>query len=85
MFVDMENPLGFGDYGQVYKGMLQVNKDTSIPVAVKTVNPCKTDAICFKALLTELKIMTFIGLHQHVIRCLGASTEGIRESMLTRD
>jgi hypothetical protein len=49
-------------------------------VAVKTVDPDQTDVICFKALLTELKVLAHLGSHTNLVSFLGACTTQIRES-----
>lgn len=75
----MDNPLGSGDYGKVYKGLLQPADGTLVTVAVKTVNPESADVICFKALLTELKVWTYLGSHPNLVGLLGACTTEIRD------
>ncbi len=85
--LDKINPLGSGNYGKVYKGYLtrkgeDLLSSPKIPVAVKTVDPATTDVICFKALLTELKVMAYLGSHKNVVELLGASTSGIRDRNL---
>ncbi|OXA52017.1 Vascular endothelial growth factor receptor 1 [Folsomia candida] len=79
---DMDNPLGSGDYGKVYKGLLQPADGTLVTVAVKTVNPESADVICFKALLTELKVWTYLGSHPNLVGLLGACTTEIRDRTL---
>lgn len=74
------NPLGSGDYGKVYKGQLKKTDGSLCTVAVKTVDPDQTDVVCFKALLIELKVLTYLGSHPNLVACLGAQTTQIRES-----
>lgn len=76
--LDKSNPLGSGNYGTVYKGVLSRNGSTVV-VAVKTVDPDNTDVHCFKSLLLELKVMSYLGKHPNVVALLGASTTGIRD------
>lgn len=51
-------------------------------MAVKTVEASRADVVCFKALLAELKVMTYIGRHANIVSLIGACTENIRESRI---
>jgi hypothetical protein len=71
--------LGSGQYGVVFKGSIQ-QKDSEdnieqIPIAVKTVRP-NVPIEYFKALLSELKILAFIGQHARPISKTGSSLLG---------
>ena len=59
------------------RGTMVINNE-EVPVAVKTV---KKDAgvLYFKALLTELKIMAFIGKHPNIVNLIGACTQNLRK------
>ena len=65
--------LGKGEFGIVTKG-----KIGRAPVAIKTVK--KTADIAYlKALLSELKIMCFVGQHDNIVNLIGACTENIHK------
>jgi len=57
----------------VYKGELNNNK----VVAVKTVNNNPTRK-SFNALLTEIKVMIYVGYHPNIVEFLGAVTKNIK-------
>jgi len=91
VWLDLENPLGKGEYGTVYKAVLKKSKTVhenseytpkGTIVAVKTIDPILADVMCFKALLSELKVMTSMGNHKHVVQLIGANTQNIRKSIL---
>jgi len=88
--------LGSGNFGQVLKGHIQVlnNQDGNrvknefnrkwsslciIEVAVKTVKP-NMEVMHFKTLLSEVKIMAYIGKHANIVGLVGACTQNIRKS-----
>ncbi|CAG7816765.1 unnamed protein product [Allacma fusca] len=72
-FTASEEILGIGAYGKVVKGLY----GTSV-VAIKTLKKT-ADVGYLKALLSELKIMSFVGRHSNVVNLLGASTQNIRK------
>jgi serine/threonine protein kinase len=49
-------------------------------VAVKTSKPMDDGIDLFKALLSELKIMTYIGEHENIVNLIGACTQNIQKS-----
>jgi len=67
--------LGQGNYGVVYKGSIE-----GIPggVAFKTLNS-NGSIIELKNLLSEIKIMAFVGEHEHIVNLLGAYTAKIEQ------
>lgn len=71
--------LGCGEYGCVYKVAWNMGNQL-VDVAVKTVDPAMSDINQFKALLTEAKVMMFMGKHENVVNLLGICTDEIRES-----
>ncbi|OXA54394.1 Vascular endothelial growth factor receptor 1 [Folsomia candida] len=74
-------PLGKGAFGTVLKATLK-NKDNpeiTDVVAVKTVNSENCDEICFRALLIEVKILSYIGKHENVVNLIGACTGNLKQ------
>ena len=65
----------------VMKGFVRRNS-VDIPVAVKTIKP-NEDVSNFKILLSELKIMAFIGSHENIVCLVGACSRSIRNSIKT--
>ncbi|CAG7733489.1 unnamed protein product [Allacma fusca] len=68
--------LGKGAFGMVIRG-----KYLEEDVAVKTTLP-HAEVSYFKALLSELKVMAYIGTHANVVRFFGAVTSKIRERIV---
>jgi len=63
--------VGEGAFGKVLKGKLQNEKfPIGVPVAVKVMK----DLNNVEMLLTELKIMIFIGHHENISELIGACT-----------
>ncbi|XP_035705551.1 vascular endothelial growth factor receptor 1 isoform X2 [Folsomia candida] len=81
-FDTSDNILGQGAYGCVYRAQLEKNDGYTTTVAVKMINPEDTDVVYFKALLTEVKIMSCIGKHENIIQLIGATTREIRQRKL---
>lgn len=67
----------------MYRGTFIKEPGLEVVVAVKTFHSALLDASCFKALLTELKVMTYLGHHENVVNLIGAVTSEIlnRNSM----
>ncbi|CAG7721035.1 unnamed protein product [Allacma fusca] len=65
--------LGSGAYGKVVKGRYGV-----MDVAIKTVKKSAAGGY-LKALLSELKIMSYVGRHPNIVNLLGACTQNIRK------
>ncbi|CAG7666341.1 unnamed protein product, partial [Allacma fusca] len=74
--IDKYDILGKGAFGMVIRG-----KYLKEEVAVKTTLP-NAEVSYFKALLSELKVMAYIGSHENVVRFFGASTGRIRERIV---
>lgn len=85
LVLDWGTPLGAGAFGQVIRAkLLKSEGDPFNPgeysvAAVKTVDPT-ADIIYFKALLSELKILSYIGRHEHIVNLLGACTSQLKAS-----
>lgn len=74
-FISIESKfLGDGQFGCVKKG--RVGK---APVAIKTIKK-SADISYMKALLSELKIMCYVGRHDYILSLIGACTENIKNS-----
>ncbi|ODN03810.1 Platelet-derived growth factor receptor beta [Orchesella cincta] len=74
--IDMTTVLGSGAYAIVLRGTVHRRGDQT-RVAVKTAKPMD-DVGYFKALLSELKIMGFIGSHPNIVNLIGAYTKNIQ-------
>lgn len=72
--------LGSGAFGVVQKGFVEMGSRKSV-IAIKTVKSGE-DIDDFRATLLELKIMSTIGHHRHIVKLIAASTDEInnRES-----
>ncbi|OXA57693.1 vascular endothelial growth factor receptor kdr-like [Folsomia candida] len=85
--IDDSNPLGRGAFGLVLKARLF--KEDGDPfcqnqfetVAVKTVDK-DADDVYFRALLSELKILVYIGRHENIVNLIGACTSELKERKL---
>lgn len=76
---DETTVLGTGFFGIVMKGSVVRENGESTTVAVKAVKR-NVGVLYFKALLSELKIMSFIGKHSNIVSLIGACTHNIRKS-----
>ncbi|CAL8118443.1 unnamed protein product [Orchesella dallaii] len=70
--------LGSGQFGFVYRGNMH-NSDKD--VAVKMTRPY-SPPIAVKCLLSEIKILMYVGSHNHVCKLLGACTEEISNGIV---
>jgi len=72
--------LGSGAFGVVQKGFVEMGSRKS-GIEIKTVKSGE-DIDDFRATLLELKIMSTIGHHRHIVKLIAASTDEInnRES-----
>ncbi|CAL8116985.1 unnamed protein product [Orchesella dallaii] len=72
---DIKDVLGSGAYGTVYKGILKGDfEGQTSPVAIKTVDP-SSDKMYFTALLSEVKMMCYVGKHENIVNFIGACTQ----------
>jgi len=70
--------LGEGQFSRVIIGSMKLTKEK---VAVKLAKP-SADVELFKSMLTEVKIMIYVGYHENIIGLMGVCTQGIRRSMI---
>lgn len=66
--------LGSGQFTLVLKGRIV---SQALPAAIKVSKP-SSDVTLFKSLLSEVKIMIYIGHHDNVLKLVGVCTAGIR-------
>jgi hypothetical protein len=72
--------LGSGEYGLVVKGMaILKEEERRTAVAIKTVK-ASAEIGHFKALLSELKILAYLGYNENLVNLCGAWTENIKNS-----
>ncbi|ODN05385.1 Vascular endothelial growth factor receptor 1 [Orchesella cincta] len=81
LHIDASEILGTGNFGQVVKGAIVTGNGSNVEVAVKTVKP-KYDVLYFKTLLTEVKIMAYIGQHVNVVSLVGACTQNLKKRQI---
>lgn len=75
--IDQNAVLGSGAYAIVLRGVLIKKGGERLKVAIKT-SRTMDDISYFKALLSELKIMGFIGTHPNIVNLVGAHTKNIQ-------
>ncbi|CAG7838415.1 unnamed protein product [Allacma fusca] len=73
--IDNDNILGSGAFSVVKKGLAKGKE-----VAVKTVKP-GADKSYLKALLSEIKILIYLGKHDNLIALVGACTSDLRKGI----
>jgi hypothetical protein len=74
--------LGSGEFGIVIKGEALFDGSTNrSPVAIKMVRKT-ADISHFKSLLSELRILAYLGPSQHLAYLRGAWTENIQNSKI---
>jgi len=73
--IDWCNLLGQGAHGVIYKGILT---DNNHPVAIKT---SRFSKIAFKQILSEIKILIYVGKHENILSIFGANTTDLRMGM----
>ncbi|GBP03773.1 Vascular endothelial growth factor receptor 1 [Eumeta japonica] len=76
--------LGSGAYGVVFKAEARgiINAEESTTVAVKMVKKT-ADNMYIKALISELKIMIYLGKHINILNLLGACTKNVAKRELS--
>lgn len=83
VLLEYDQIFGQGEFGIVLKGVVTPNANHSYTAAVKTLK--SHDMNHLRALLSELKIMIYIGYHKNIIRLIGAVTSKLSESMITQN
>ncbi|CAG7827361.1 unnamed protein product [Allacma fusca] len=75
-----DQQLGEGEFGVVFKGELS-GSTSNENIAIKTTKP-KVDRTILLALMSELKVMIHLEMHENIVKLLGACTEFLREGRL---
>lgn len=75
LFIEWESPLGSGEFGCVVKAFLKEHTE-KIPVAVK-MGKSGCPKTVLKSLLTEIKILSYLGNHENIVSMKGAYTAEI--------
>jgi len=70
---DEDKILGKGAFGIVFEGTVHKK-----PVAVKTLIPTAAAKDSLKSLVSELKLLSYIGYHENIVNLVGASSSDIR-------
>lgn len=78
MQIDENYTLGSGVFGTVYKANLIKSDGSFESVAVKTVTQ---SSLGLRSLLTEVKILSYVGKHKNVVNLIGACTVDLKQSM----
>lgn len=86
----MQRILGSGEFGVVCEGSVRphdnlsetTSSDADMVVAVKMCRPGCVTAL--KGLLSEIKILTYLGKHENVVSLVGAHTDLISLGTITK-
>ncbi|XP_037051483.1 receptor-like tyrosine-protein kinase kin-16 [Bradysia coprophila] len=74
--------LGKGRFGRVLKGNLKTDSSEGyLTVAVKTIES-HADGCYIRSLLAELKILSRVGQHEHIVNLIGACTGELKQRKL---
>lgn len=74
--------LGEGRFGRVYKGTIKTDSaEGDLTVAVKTIES-NADDCYFRSLLAELKMLSRVGEHDHIVNLIGACTGELKQRKL---
>ncbi len=73
--------LGCGEFGKVCQGKILTEKGP-VNVAIKTVNPEKIHKTTLNGMLSEIKLLSYIGKHGNIIELIGANTAELKNGMI---
>lgn len=79
-FADYQKILGFGEFGCVYRAVLKVRNEEE-SVAMKTLKDGGSK-LAIKSLLSEIKILCYLGKHVNVVSMKGAYTAEFHTGVL---
>lgn len=79
--IDKENNLGAGEFGMVCKGKLDTDTG-KIEVAIKMMNQIKGHKSALTGLLSEIKVLAYLGKHENIVELLGANTQSLRQGKI---
>ncbi|ODM87470.1 Platelet-derived growth factor receptor alpha [Orchesella cincta] len=74
---DLNLLLGSGAFGAVYEGIV-VTSNCETKVAVKTTMP-SSPSTAMTGLLSEIKVLTYLGNHDNIVNIIGAYTKAIKK------
>ncbi|ODM88886.1 Macrophage colony-stimulating factor 1 receptor 2 [Orchesella cincta] len=78
----MKNLLGSGAFGAVYEGRVKYEDNSNeIRVAVKTIMH-SSPPTARAGLLSEIKVLSYLGKHDHIVNVVGAYTKAIKKGKL---
>ena len=83
-FSQLGRQLGNGQFGVVFKAKatgIEGSDEISKTVAVKMVQSAANDDAALKDLVSELKVMIYLGSHLNVLNLLGACTKNIHKGI----
>ncbi|CAL8128737.1 unnamed protein product [Orchesella dallaii] len=73
--IDYKTLLGTGTFGSVYKGIIH---DANKECAFKLTQPsCSITTL--KGLLSEIKLLSYLGNHEHIVSLIGSYTAELRK------
>lgn len=81
-FYNGNNILGSGKFGAVYRGKIQKNRET-VTVAVKTIKYGRSNCAAQRGLLSEIKVLSYLGTHKYIIKLMGAYTRDLEKGKNT--
>lgn len=76
--IEEDEPLGSGEFGRVCRGTI-TKLSEKIPVAVKYPNPLRFHRTTVHGLLSEIKVLAYLGKHQNISELLGANVAKLKQ------
>jgi len=73
--------LGAGEFGMVSRGTIVKNR-TAINVAIKTMRLGKPSSSVLSGILSEIKVLAYLGKHDNIVELLGANTENLKKGKI---